>query len=96
MNRYEYIHIPLSRIPDDIMDQYHLVPLIVNGHVVIKNHKRMYGLPQAGILAHNQLTMHLLSYEYSKWSNYPGVFKHISCDISFTLVVDDFGVKRTN
>ena len=96
MDRYEYMRIPVSHIPIDIMEQYHLAPLIVNGCVMVEIRKGMYGSPQAGILAHIRLTKHLLSHRYIKCSNSPGLFKYISRDISFTLVVDDFGVKYTN
>ena len=73
-----------------------VAPLIVNGYVMVEIRKRMYGLPQAGILAHIRLTKHLLSHRYIKCPNSPGLFKYISRDINFTLVVDDFGVKYTN
>ena len=62
MGRYGYIRIPVSHIPADIMDQYQLDPFIVNGFVMVKIRKGMYGSPQAGILAHNQLKKHLLSH----------------------------------
>ena len=31
MDRYEYMRIPIFHIPVDIMEQYQLAPLIVNG-----------------------------------------------------------------
>ena len=96
MDRYEYMRIPIFHIPVDIMEQYQLAPLIVNGYVMVEIRKGMYGLPQAGILAHNRLTKYMLFHGQIKCPNSPGLFKHISRDISFTLVVDDFGVKYTN
>ena len=62
MDRYGYIRIPVSHIPADIMDQYQLDPFIVNGYVMVKIRKGMYGSPQARILAHNRLKKHLLSH----------------------------------
>ena len=96
MDRYEYMRIPVFHIPADIMEQYQLAPLIVNGHVMVEIRKGMHILPQAGIMARNHLTTHLSSHGYIKCPNSPGLFKYISRDISFTLVVDDFGVKYTD
>jgi hypothetical protein len=36
MERFEYMRIPLCAIPDCIMDQYNLKPLIHNGSVMVK------------------------------------------------------------
>jgi hypothetical protein len=89
MERFEYMRIPLSTIPDCIMDQYNLKPLIHNGSVMVE----MYSLPQAGILASNRLVKHLATFGYSLAKHTPGLFHHATRPISFCLVVDNFGVK---
>ena len=48
MSRYEYMRIPISQIPQKIIDMYNLTPLIHNGAVHVEIRKGMYGLPQAG------------------------------------------------
>ena len=53
----------------------------------------MYGLPQAGILANKLLKQRLAKYGYYEVAHTPGLWKHLSRPISFTLVVDDFGIK---
>jgi hypothetical protein len=53
----------------------------------------MYGLPQAGILAQQLLEERLNLHGYSQSKAVPGLWTHKSRPISFTLVVDDFGVK---
>jgi hypothetical protein len=53
----------------------------------------MYGLPQAGRLANDRLTTFLAGHGYQPTPITPGLWKHNTRDISFTLVVDDFGVK---
>ena len=53
----------------------------------------MYGLPQAGILANKLLKKRLAPHGYYELPHTPGLFKHISLPIQFTLVVDGFGVK---
>ena len=56
----------------------------------------MYGLPQAGRIANDQLQQHLAKYGYrhSKMTN--GLWTHATNDTLFTLVVDDFGVRYTS
>ena len=55
--------------------------------------KAIYGLPQAGVLANKLLKKRLASAEYYEMPHTPGLWKHVSHPIAFTLVVDDFGVK---
>ena len=55
--------------------------------------KGMYGLLQAGILAHLLLEERLDAHGYSRSKAVPGLWRHKSRPISFTLVVKDFGVK---
>jgi len=53
----------------------------------------MYGLKQAGIIAYKHLVKNLLPYGYTPLHNTPGVWKHQRRKTTFTLCVDDFGVK---
>ncbi|KAI2513563.1 Reverse transcriptase (RNA-dependent DNA polymerase) [Fragilaria crotonensis] len=95
MTEYEYMRIPISMIPPAIMEHYQLTPLIHNGHVYVEIRKGMYGLPQAGILANDRLADFLKPHGYSPAPLTPGLWRHASRPIAFTLVVDDFGVKYT-
>jgi hypothetical protein len=56
----------------------------------------MYGLPQAGIIAQDLLTKRLHKAEYRQSKVTPGYWRHEWRPISFTLVIDDFGVKCIN
>jgi hypothetical protein len=56
----------------------------------------MYGLPQAGIIAQELLTKRLHKAGYCQSKITPGYWHHDWHPISFTLVVDDFGMKYTN
>jgi hypothetical protein len=49
------MHIHLQLLAPAIVEQYNLTPLIHNKCVCVEIRKDMYGLPQAGKLAHNQL-----------------------------------------
>ena len=56
----------------------------------------MYGLKQAGKIAHDDLKKYLAPYEYHPVEFTPGLWKHKQSNLTFTLIVDDFGVKFTN
>jgi hypothetical protein len=92
MDRYEYMRIPITAIPDCIMEEYKLEPLVHNGFVVVELRKGIYGFPQAGILANIQLKKHLADNDYHP-AHTAGLFKHKTRPVTFSLCVDDFGVK---
>ena len=93
MDDYEYMFIPINSIPQEIITHYKLRDIVHKGKVYMEIHHRMFGLPQAGILAEKQLIRFLGSYGYAPVCHTPGLWHHTWCPISFCLVVDDFGVK---
>jgi hypothetical protein len=93
MECYEYMRIPLSAIPQSIIEQYTLLKYVHNGHVLVEICKGMYGLPQAGILTYEQLVMHLHSSGYSPCNHTAGLWRHHTHPITYCLVNDDFAVK---
>jgi hypothetical protein len=93
MYSFEYMRIPIKIIPQEIIDQYNLLPLVSDGHVYIEVQKGIYGLPQAGILTNQLLARRLAIHEYHQTKLTPGLWRHVTCPIQFTLVVDDFGVQ---
>jgi hypothetical protein len=85
--------INLSSLPQETIDKYNLMELAQDGKVYIEIQKGMYGLPQAGILANELLQCNLAKYGYRPTQHTHGLWKHDTCPVSFSLVVDDFGVK---
>jgi hypothetical protein len=53
----------------------------------------MYGLPQAGILTNELLQRNLAQDGYQPTTHTHGLWMHDTSPISFSLVVNDFGVK---
>jgi len=90
---YEYMKIPLALFPAWIVEQYNLLKHAKDGMVHIEMRRAVWGLPQAGILANKKLRRKLAPHGYHEHANTPGLWYHESRPISFTLVVDDFGVK---
>jgi len=94
MKRYEYFRMKLELFPQDVMDLYDLHNKVDdNGNVHCEVRRGMYGLPQAGIIAQELLEERLAKAGYTQSKIMPGYWKHEWRPISFTLVVDDFGVK---
>eukprot|EP00804_Cyclotella_cryptica_P024278 CCRYP_012561-RA/>CCRYP_012561-RA protein AED:0.25 eAED:0.27 QI:0/0/0/1/1/1/3/0/611 len=93
MDRYEYMGIKADLIPTAFMDAYKLWDKIYNGHIYMEIRRGCYGLPQAGILANKLLKQRLATDGYFELPHTPGLFKHISRPVQFTLVVNDFGIK---
>ena len=93
LDRPEYMKMPLALIPEEFQDAYDLKSKAKNGFVYMEINKGMYGLPQAGILANKLLKKRLAKFGYFELPHTPGLWKHVSRPIAFTLVVDDFGIK---
>ena len=55
-----------------------------------------YGLPQAGEITNKFLKVNLATHGYFELPHTPGLWQHTTRPISFSLMVDDFGVKYTN
>jgi hypothetical protein len=92
-SQYEYLYIPEWAIPEDIMEEYNLRPLIKNKRLLADMRTGMYGLPQARRLASVKLIKHLADDGYVPTGHTPGLFHHITHPTTFNLVVDDFRVK---
>ena len=93
---YEYAQMPLKLIPQEIIHEYNLIDVAVNGIVYIEIRKGMPGLKQAGKIANDRLTTHLARHGYHPVPHTPALWKHTTNSVYFTLVVDDFGIKYTN
>ena len=55
MDRYEYMKMHISKIPQEVIDEYNIMPKLDNGFVYFRIKKAIYGLPQSGALAHKML-----------------------------------------
>jgi len=93
LDRPEYMRIPLTHIPDEIIKEYGLRELARDGYVYVEINKGMYGLPQAGRLANKLLAKRLATKGYTQAPHTPGLWTHAFRPVAFSLVVDDFGVK---
>ena len=96
MKKFEYAKYHRKNIPQEFIDLNNLEPLFdENDWIYMEIQRGMYGLKQAGKLANDQLIIFLEPHGY-KPTRTPGLWKHDNKPISFTLIVDDFGVKYKN
>jgi hypothetical protein len=80
-------------MPDNVIKHHNLRDKATPGsYIYCKIQKGMYGLPQAGIIALQLLEERLQKHGYHQSQMTPGLWKHDTHPISFSLVVNDFGV----
>ena len=96
LKNYEYIFIELNLLPEDIINKYNLQDIAHNNKVYAEVQKGMYGLPQAGLIAYNDLKKHLKPFGYEPLTIIPGLWHNKMNNMKFTLVDDHFGIKYTN
>ena len=89
----EYMRLEYSLIPQEIKDEYQLDKIVHDGQIYIEISKGMYGLPQAGKIANQELIKHLAKFGYHQCRQTPGLWKHRTRKIMFALVVDDFAIR---
>jgi hypothetical protein len=94
MTRYEYMQLKLSDIPANVIAHYYLCNIATpDEYVYCKIRQGMYGLPQAGIIAQELLAKRLKEHGYTQSKTTPGLWTHEWRPITFSLIVDNFGVK---
>ena len=94
LNDYENLRVHTSQIPEEFIQEYNLQKYVTpDGWMFFKIRNGMYGLPQAGVLAHAKLKSVLAPNGYAPTKNTPGLWTHSNRPIVFALVVDNFGVK---
>jgi hypothetical protein len=94
MARYKYMRHRIADMPDNVIEHCILRDKATpDGYIYCEIQKGMYGLPQAGIIAQQLVKERLQKHGYHQSQTTPGLWKHDTCPISFSLVVNDFGVK---
>jgi hypothetical protein len=92
----EYAWVNLPQIAPEIIVEFNLLAFATKVKVLVEISKGIYGLPQSGKLAKDQLTKNLRQHGFNECEHTPCLFVHPTRDIKFTLVVDDFGVKYSD
>ncbi len=91
MARYKYMRLHIADMPEDVIKYYNLRDKATpDGYVYCEIQKEMYGLPQAGIIAQKLLKEQLQKHGYCQSQMTLGLWKHDTCPISFSLVINNF------
>ena len=85
--------IKLDILPQEIVNRYKLLTIARNGYVYIKIKGGMYRLTEAGIMANELLKTRLAAKGCHEAQFTPGLYCHVWRLITFSLVVDNFGIK---
>ena len=93
MERYKYVRIKLSDIPQEFIEEYNLTQSVQNGWIYFEILRGCYGLPQSGRLANDLLRTRLEKAGYYKAATTPGLWSHKWRPIQFVLIVDDLGIE---
>jgi hypothetical protein len=83
----------LKVFPPHIVKQYNLDAKARGGFVYLEIRRTIYGLLQAGIPANKQVSEKLLPASYYADAHTPGLRRHVTQTIQFTLFVENFGIK---
>jgi hypothetical protein len=89
----EWIRVPTKDIPISLLRDHDLLQYVVKSHILCRVDGTMYGHPYAGRGANADLVKHLAAHDFVQDPNVPCLFTHATRRISFSLVVDDFGIK---
>ena len=95
MARYKYMRIPMDIIPDEVIKKYNLCKLVVDGWAYMGICKVMPSIEQARKFSNERLKKHLGKYGYTPCARTAALWTCVTFPITFTLVVDDSGVKYT-
>ena len=87
------MRLQISLLPDEIITHYKLKYIADDGYVYCEIQRGMYGLADAGVLANKLLSSHLEREVYYQCQFTPILWRHTWQHITFTLVIDNFGVK---
>ena len=94
MENPEFMYILEKDVPEATKIKYDIE--FRNGRTMVTVRNGMYGLPNAGLIAQDQLITFLLADGYYQCPHTPCLFKHATRNIIFTLVVYGFGIKYKN
>jgi hypothetical protein len=91
----DYFKIKAIKVPNAICEKYN-ISADSDGYIYFRLDKCLYGHAVAGRLSNQELVKLLKEAGYHESDLVPCLFKHETRKITFSLIVDDLGVKHTN
>ena len=95
MQIYQYMRLHCRYITNEITDEYNITDNYFdsNSYVYLEIRNGMYGLKESAIPAYEQLRANLSQFGYITMKHTPGLWRHKSRPKTFTVAVDNFGIK---
>ena len=93
LQRPEYLWIPTKHMMANTLDAFGLHTYISNDKILFEVNGSMYGHPAAGRIAQTDFKALVKSNDYYEHPDVPCLFLHRTRPTSFTLIVDDLGIK---
>ena len=97
LTHLQYMRIHVKYFTKEFRKEYNMDEFInKDGYVYRETRKGVYGLKEAGCVAFQNLVKNLAPFGYEPMPCTPVLWHHITCRTTFTLAVDDFGIKHFN
>ena len=95
LHTFQYMRIHTKYFTPEFRAEYDIDNLADrDGYVYCEIRKGMYGLKEAGCVAFQNLVKNLAPFGYEPMPITPGLWRHKTRRTTFTLAVDDFGIKH--
>ena len=88
MEKPEYVRLKLEDLPQEFIEEYHLLENKLHGWVYLEIVCGCYGLSQSGKLANDLIRTRLEDAHYYETATNPGLWRHKWRSIQFLLIVD--------
>ena len=93
LHRPEYLWIPIKHMTATTLADFSLNPYVSEGKILFEVNGSMYGHPAAGRIAQTDFKELVKAHDYYEHPDVPCLFLHRTRPTSFTLIVDDLGIK---
>ena len=93
LDRSEWMLVPTKFMSQDLISELKLEEYIHKDHILFEVTGSLYGHPAAGRISNKDLVQHLERHGYTQSANVPCLFSNKDKSITFTLIVDDIGIK---
>ena len=93
LDREEYLWIPTKHMTAKTMNEFNLYQYVSDGKILFRVDGSMYGHPAAGRIAQTAFKALVKAHGYHEHPDVPCLFTHSTRPTSFTLIVDDLGIK---
>jgi hypothetical protein len=89
----EYLSFPITWIPQEHREEFGVANFPETATLLYQVDKALYGMPQASMIAHREITSLLALHGYHLSKTTPCLYTHVTNGVSFVLWVDDFLIK---